>query len=63
MAVFDDISKVVDAVDKLSKDGLPIKMEHALETKSIWNTGLVLMAVALVFVVLLGVKDTIVKRI
>jgi hypothetical protein len=62
MAVLDDLSKVVDAVDKLSKDGLPIVVEHQLEKKSVWNTAFALMAVALVFVALLGVKDLIVKR-
>ena len=62
MAVFDDLNTVIGAIDKLSKEGLPIKIEHEIESGTLWNFMLGLGAVALVLVLLLGVKDTILKR-
>lgn len=62
MALIEDLSTVIGAIDKLAKDGLPIKVEHEIETGTILNFMLGLGAVALLFVVLLGVKDTIVNR-
>jgi hypothetical protein len=60
MAVVDDINKVITGVDKISKDGIPIKVEHELDTPSVSYLALLVVVAA---VVLAGLKDIVVSRI
>jgi hypothetical protein len=62
MALVDDIERVSKSIDTISKNGVPIKVEHAIETSTMWLFMAGLAAVAVVFVALLAVKDTFVKR-
>lgn len=63
MAVADDITRAVDSIEKLANNGVPIKLEHEVESGTMWQLILGLAAVAVVFVVLLGAKDIIVHNI
>lgn len=62
MAFAEDIKNVADSIDRISKNGVPIKLEHAIDNTTMWQFIAGLAAVAVLFVVLLGVKDTVVNR-
>lgn len=62
MALVDDISKVVDNIDKLTKDGVPIAIKHELDTPTVSYTALMAFLVVIGAVILTGVKDVIVAR-
>ena len=62
MAFADDIKKVADSIDTITKNGVPIKLAHSIDTPTIVQFMVGLVGVAVLFVVLLGVKDVIVKR-
>ena len=62
MAFADDIQKVADSIDTISKNGVPIKVEHSLDTTSTWQLIGGLAVVAVLFVVMLGVKDVVLAK-
>ncbi|MBO0951203.1 hypothetical protein [Fibrella forsythiae] len=62
MAFVDDLERVTKAIDTISKEGVPVKVEHSIETNTMWLFMGGLAVVAVVFVVLLGVKDLVIKR-
>ncbi len=61
--VLGDITKVADAVDKLSKDGLPIVLQHTVDPITIAELIGGLIVVMLLLALFLGIKDVIVHRI
>lgn len=63
MSAIDDLSRISEAVDKISKTGVPLDLNHGLDTTTITNMAIALCFVALVAVVLTGVKDVIVHRV
>jgi hypothetical protein len=63
MAVVDDINKVITGVDRISKDGVPININHELDTPSVSYLALMALLVVVAAVVLAGLKDIVVNRI
>ena len=62
MALVDDIGKVVDNIDKLTKDGVPIAVKHELDTPTVSYLALMAFLVVIGGVILAGVKDVIVGK-
>lgn len=63
MALLDDLSKVIEGVDKIAKDGVPISLKHELDAPTVSYFALMAFLVVIGAVVLIGVKDIIVHRI
>ncbi|MVM34983.1 hypothetical protein GO755_33455 [Spirosoma sp. HMF4905] len=62
MALVDDLGKVVDGIDKISKEGVPIVVKHELDTPTVSYFALMAFLVVLAGVILVGVKDVIVHK-
>lgn len=62
MALVDDLSKVVDGIDRISKEGVPIVVKHELDTPTVSYFALMAFLVVLGGVILVGVKDVIVQK-
>lgn len=63
MAFVDDLGKVIDGIDKISKEGVPIAVKHEFDTPTVSYFALMAFLVVIGAVVLIGVKDVIVHRI
>lgn len=62
MAFADDLQKTVEAIDRISKDGVPIVVKHEFETSSMTYLLIGAFVVGLLLVALCGVKDVAVNR-
>jgi hypothetical protein len=63
MAVTDDIKTVVEGIDNISKNGVPIAVKHELDTPTVSYFALMAVLVVVAAVFLVGVKDILVSRI
>ena len=63
MSVVDDLGKVIDGVDRISKDGVPIVVKHEFDVETVSYFALMAFLVVFGCVLLVGVKDVIVHRI
>lgn len=63
MAFIDDLGKVLENVDRISKDGVPISVKHELDTPTVSYFAFVAFLVVIGAVILSGVKDVIVHNV
>jgi hypothetical protein len=63
MAVFDDIKKVVEGVDNIATDGVPINIKHELDAPTVSYFALMAFLVVVGAVVLIGFKDYVVSKV
>lgn len=63
MAVLDGIGNVLNKIDKLTTDGVPITLEHKLDTQTVSYAALMAFLVVIGAVLLTGVKDVIVAKV
>ena len=60
--IFSEIGKIRESVEKLSRDGVPITVEHKFDLPSVAYFAGFMLIVGLLLVVASGVKDGIVKK-
>lgn len=60
--IFTEIGKIRESVEKLSRDGVPITVEHKFDLTSVAYFAGFMLIVGLLLVVANGVKDGIVNR-
>lgn len=62
MDIFAELGKVRDSIDRLSKNGVPVVVEHKFDLPSVAYFAGFMLIVGLLIVAATGVKDSIVKK-
>lgn len=63
MALIDDLNKVLENIDRISKDGIPLTVKHELDTPTVSYFAFMAFLVVIGAVVLAGIKDVVVHNV